>query len=222
MHGAWFGCGRNAGLITCGVRAASHRSHAQHGRAAMSLRCDLAQHRHVSIELRQTGCMPADAVATNAGPALGCDAEPGLDPDVDLAECIEGELRTLLSRARSFSVELAQVVHPDLEPAVYVLLVQLAERGEVRAVDLAALRGVTKGVVSRQVDTLRQMGLIERRNDPTDGRARTIMVTRAGRDAVRKAQRARHAYVERMLQHCGSAEKAAIARTLARLNELMT
>jgi hypothetical protein len=39
---------------------------------------------------------------------------------------------------------------------------------------------------------------------------------------VRKAQRARHAYVERMLQQCNAAEKAAIARTLARLNELMT
>jgi DNA-binding MarR family transcriptional regulator len=166
--------------------------------------------------------MPTDAVAPNAGTAVGCDAKPGMDPDVDLAEFIEGELRTLLSRARSFSVELAQVVHPDLEPAVYVLLVQMAERGEVRAVDLAALRGVTKGVVSRQVDTLRQMGLIERRSDPADGRARTIVLTRAGRAAVRKAQRARHAYVERMLQQCSPAEKKAIARTLVRLNEIMT
>jgi DNA-binding MarR family transcriptional regulator len=160
--------------------------------------------------LRHTDRVPREPVPTGPG------------TDVDLAEFIESELRTLLSRARSFSVELAEVVHPDLEPAVYVLLVQLAELGEVRAVDLAALRGVTKGVVSRQVDTLRKMGLIERRSDPTDGRARTIVLTRAGRNAVRKAQRARHAYVEGMLRHCGAAEKEAIARMLARLNELMT
>ena len=148
--------------------------------------------------------------------------QPGVAPYSDLAESVERELRRLLSQARSFSVELAQVVHPDLEPAVYVLLVQLAELGEVRAVDVATLRGVTKGVVSRQVETLRQLGLIERRSDPADRRARTIVLTPAGRDAVRKAQRARRSYVERMLARCSPAEIAAIADTLARLNDIMT
>lgn len=165
---------------------------------------------HRDDPLRHTDYVNADPV------------QPDAAPHSELAASVERELRRLLSQARSFSVELAQLVHPDLEPAVYVLLVQLAELGEVRAVDVAALRGVTKGVVSRQVETLRRMGMIERRSDPADGRARTIVLTAAGREAVGNAQRARRSYVERMLARCSPAEMASVADTLARLNELMS
>lgn len=144
-----------------------------------------------------------------------------IESGVALTAVIESELRRLLSRSRSFSVELAQMVHPDLEPAQYVLLVQLAEQGQVRAVDLANLRGVTKGVVSRQVDVLERLGLLDRKPDPSDARARVIVLTAAGRRAVRRAQAARREYMNRLLERCGEDELVAIAQSLRRLNELM-
>lgn len=136
-------------------------------------------------------------------------------------EVIENELRKLLSRSRSFSVELAQTVHPELEPALYVLLVQLAEQGEARAVDLANLRGVTKGVVSRQIGTLLRLGLLMRRPDPRDGRARVVVLTEAGHRAVRTAQAARQGYMRRLLEQCSEDELVSIGHSLRRLNELM-
>lgn len=142
-------------------------------------------------------------------------------PSAPWSEVIENELRQLLSRSRSFSVELARRVHPDLEPALYVLLVQLAEQGQVRAVDLADQRGVTKGVVSRQVETLQKLGLLSRVSHPSDARARVIVLTAAGRRAVRRAQAARREYMKRMLQRCGEDELVAIAQSLSQLNELM-
>jgi len=139
-----------------------------------------------------------------------------------LTAVIETELRRLLSRSRSFSVELAQMVHPELDPALYVLLVQLAEHGQVRAVDLANLRGVTKGVVSRQVGVLRRLGLLDRTPDPSDARAQVIVLTPAGRRAVRRAQAARREYMKRMLERCSEDELVAISQTLRQLNELMS
>jgi DNA-binding MarR family transcriptional regulator len=136
-------------------------------------------------------------------------------------DVIEDEMRQLLSRARSFSVELAEMVHPSLEPALYVLLVQLAELGQVRAVDLANQRGITKGVVSRQIETLESLSLLTRVPDPRDARARVIVLTAEGRRAVRRAQAARRAYLNRLLQECDADELTAIARGLTRLNELI-
>lgn len=134
---------------------------------------------------------------------------------------IERELRRLLTRARSFSVEVARSVHPDLDPAVYALLVEIAENPPARAVDLAEQRGITKGVISRQVSSLERLGLIRRDTDPSDARAQILLPTPAGRTAVRRTQVARRAYTERLLRSCTPAELATMAASLVRFNELM-
>ena len=136
-------------------------------------------------------------------------------------ETIERELRRLLTRARSYAVDVARAVHPDLDPAVYSLLVEIAEHPPTRAVDLAEERGITKGVVSRQVGTLERLGLIGREPDPTDARAHILLPTAAGKRAVRRSQQARRAAIERLLSGCTPDELAGIAAALSRFNELM-
>jgi DNA-binding MarR family transcriptional regulator len=135
---------------------------------------------------------------------------------------IERELRRLLRRARAYSVELARSVHPDLEPAVYALLVDILTKSPARAADLAEDLGVTKGVVSRQVRSLERLGLVERGPDSSDARAHILVVTPAGRRAVRRAQAARREAVERLLRSCDPDELAGMAAALSRINELLS
>ncbi|UQX88951.1 MarR family winged helix-turn-helix transcriptional regulator [Jatrophihabitans telluris] len=134
---------------------------------------------------------------------------------------IERELRVLLRRARAYSTELARSVHPDLDPAVYALLVDIADYAPARAADLAAERNVTKGVISRQVRTLEDLGLVERRPDETDARAHTLVLSTTGRRALRRSQNLRHAAMRRLLAGCTPEELSLIAASLAHFNSLM-
>lgn len=146
------------------------------------------------------------------------DASP---EDLEQLAAVERELRRLLRRLRRYSAEMARTVHPDLEPAVYGVLVDISEAEAARAVDLAQDRGVTKGVISRQVRQLETMGLIERRPDPADARAQVLVATPAGRAAVREAQGQRRARIERLLSGSTPAQRAAYVEVLGHFNDLM-
>lgn len=158
-----------------------------------------------------------ELVTTTATRPSAADATP---PPADICT-IERELRRLTARSRSFSVEVARSVHPDLDPAPYALLVDIAEAGQLRAADLVEVRGVTKAAVSRQVRALERLGLLRRDSDPTDARAHTLIVTPEGHCAVRRWQLARRRYTERLLTSCSDQELATIAAALCQLNELM-
>lgn len=149
------------------------------------------------------------------------DAEKAAGTSVESGAAIERELRRLLRRARAYSVELARLAHPGLDPAVHALLVDIFERGTVRAADLADERGVTKGVISRQVRSLEHLGLLARQPDESDARAHTLVLTVAGRRAVRRSQAARQRALEALLQGCTEAELAEMARSFERFNDLL-
>lgn len=53
-----------------------------------------------------------------------------------------------------------------------------------RVTELARRMGVTKQAVSQVIDELEQMGIVERRPDPDDGRAKRVVFTDAGRAAI--------------------------------------
>ncbi len=141
--------------------------------------------------------------------------------DLEQVADVERELRRLLRRLRRYSAEMARTVHPDLEPAVYGLLVDISDAEATRAVDLAQDRGVTKGVISRQVRQLETMELIVRRPDPVDARAQVLVATARGRAAVQEAQGRRRERIDRLLTGSTSAERAAYVEVLTRFNDLM-
>ncbi|MBW2280325.1 MAG: MarR family transcriptional regulator [Deltaproteobacteria bacterium] len=68
---------------------------------------------------------------------------------------------------------------PDLRPVHLALMPHLDMEG-TRATVLAARMGITKQGVSQIVADLEQMGIVERRPDPGDGRARLVCFTRRG------------------------------------------
>lgn len=134
---------------------------------------------------------------------------------------IERELRRLLRRVRQYSIDLAASVHPDLDPAVYGLLIDIYDSRTARAADLAEDRGVTKGVISRQVRGLEDLGLVERQLDPSDARAQILVVSATGRRAVKRTQTARHEALEQLLDASSPQELAAMAQAFANFNDLL-
>lgn len=59
--------------------------------------------------------------------------------------------------------------------------------GGTRLTDLAARAGMTHQSMGELVAVLERRGYLERRADPTDGRARLVCLTRRGRQLVRRA-----------------------------------
>ena len=92
---------------------------------------------------------------------------------------VEDEIRALIHRVKRTIAGGAHAVHPDLQGASYLLLSWIADHGPVRASAVVEALGTDKGALSRQLQHLEDLGLIERRPDPADGRA-TLVTASAG------------------------------------------
>lgn len=84
---------------------------------------------------------------------------------------------------------LAEQGHPDLQPRHGTVLAFLDEDG-IRATELARLSGRHKQIVGRLVDELEQLGYVTRRPDPADRRAKLVVPTARGLEAMRAADQA--------------------------------
>lgn len=102
-----------------------------------------------------------------------------------------------------------------------IILARLATGGEWRATDLAAEAFLDLSTVSRQVRSLIQRGLVERRPDPDDRRGALLAVTSAGRAAFEHYRRLRDAELAELLRPWPAGERQELIRLLARLNDDM-
>ena len=134
---------------------------------------------------------------------------------------IEQELRRLFQRTRALYGTAAAAVQPPLDDTLYALLMLVAAESPVRSVELAQRRGVSKSVISRQVATLTELGLLTRHDDPTDARAAVIVLTDAGRQAADAVNAARRAYLGRLFHGLTQDDLAQIAYSLGRLNDAL-
>jgi DNA-binding MarR family transcriptional regulator len=74
---------------------------------------------------------------------------------------------------------LRQEGHDDLTVA-HINLTRNLDEGGTRLVDLARRAAMTKQSMSELVDQVERTGLIEKRPDPSDGRAKLVCFTRKG------------------------------------------
>jgi DNA-binding MarR family transcriptional regulator len=108
-------------------------------------------------------------------------------------ERITSSLSRLIRTGRHISARAAAQIYGDLPSFGWTLLVPLERHGEQRCSSLAAQAGVDVSVASRQVAALERAGYVERRPDPSDGRASLFRLTPAGSGAL-AATRAERAH----------------------------
>lgn len=106
--------------------------------------------------------------------------------------------RVLPVAARRFALDTLSVVraggYGEVNEALLTLF-RLLDRDGTRLTDLSLRARMTKPAMAELVDRAAALGLVERRADPSDGRAKTIAFTTAGatlleyaRDGVRHAE----------------------------------
>lgn len=138
------------------------------------------------------------------------------------AQRTRGELVRLVRGIRQSWKDLAQAIDPRLQPVGAQSLVALLNRGEMRASDLAEAMLIDKSVLSRQVTLLEDLGLIERRVDPDDARARILLATEHARQRLAEVPGPHQDRVLRELRSWTDAELKQFARHLDRLNRALS
>lgn len=131
---------------------------------------------------------------------------------------LEHEVGVLIRRVRRVIHERARAVHPDLQPASYLLLAHLAETGPLRSSAVAESLGVDKGAVSRQVQHLVELDLVARTPDPDDGRATLLSVTDGARRRLADVARQRRRLLDERLGEWSEDELTELVSSLARYN----
>src|ERR1700754_2964806 len=91
------------------------------------------------------------------------------DPNVGILSA-----KVLWAFERELFAKLAEQGHPDVRPRHGAVLAFLDREG-TRASDLARLSGRHKQVITTLIDELAELGYVERRPDPDDRRAKTVL-----------------------------------------------
>lgn len=131
---------------------------------------------------------------------------------------LEHEVGVLVRRVRRVIHERARAVHPDLQPASYLLLAHLAETGPLRSSAVVESLGIDKGAVSRQVQHLVDLDLVARTPDPDDGRATLLSVTDGARRRLAEVARKRRQRLDERLGEWSEDELTELVSALARYN----
>ncbi len=145
-------------------------------------------------------------------------AAPAAEVDQAIAS-VEEQFTILFNRVSAGMRDRAARVHPDLQPVGFKLLSTLVRTGPVHAGALAGMLATDKSVVSRQVRILEDLGLIERKVDPSDRRASFLVATPPAIEKVNEARAADQAHLYRSLRQWGAHDVGRLADLLARLNE---
>jgi DNA-binding MarR family transcriptional regulator len=104
----------------------------------------------------------------------------------------------------------------DLDRPAFLLLYTLACAGPSRVTALAAAVRSDPSTVSRQAAHLVELGLLERRADPGDGRASLLALTDDGTALLERARKCRDEWIEAVTKQWQPAERAQFADLLDR------
>ncbi|MFL6155917.1 MAG: MarR family winged helix-turn-helix transcriptional regulator [Marmoricola sp.] len=99
-------------------------------------------------------------------------------------------------------------------------LATLIEQGPQRAGALAEIEGITAPAMTRIVNSLVELGYVERTPDPADGRAQLVAATAAGTDLVQHKRAVRLRALQDRLDRLSADERATVTIALAALEDL--
>lgn len=131
---------------------------------------------------------------------------------------LEHEFSQLYTRARERVWERAGMIHPELSPLGYQLLLQVYRHGPAQAQQLSHQLGTDKSMVSRLVKWLLEVELVHRYRDPEDGRAFVLALTPAAVERLEAANVERQQRLRHLLTGWQLAEIEQLTKLLAKLH----
>lgn len=146
---------------------------------------------------------------------------PGVSPSTGRAESLrhlEQEVGVLIRRIKRVIAERAELVHEDLQPASYLMLGYVAEHGPLRASSMSEIFAIDKGAISRQVQHLVDLRLVDRVTDPDDGRASLVTATAEAVRRLEDVAQHRRKWLDERLGDWSDERLAAFARELGHYN----
>lgn len=143
-------------------------------------------------------------------------------PRTETVRALEHEVGVLIRRVRRAIGERARAVHPDLQPMSYLLLAHLAETGPMRSSALAETFGADKGAVSRQVQHLFALGLLDKAPDPEDGRATLLSPSDDARRRLDEITQQRRRRLDERLGDWSDEDLDALVTALGRYNQTLS
>jgi len=98
----------------------------------------------------------------------------------EAVRALESEFGELINQFRRVLTENANRVSPGMLPGAYKVFTTIVRRESITQSALAECLTADKGQISRTVRELEQLGLVERRPDPSDGRSSILSPTADG------------------------------------------
>jgi len=139
--------------------------------------------------------------------------------ELDAAGRLAGQLFRLVRLVeRSKAQAAADRPGPHLERATFGLLCQLVDQGPMRTTALAEAVYCDASTVSRQVQQLVGLGLVERQADPADGRATLLAASRKGRGCLAKARVHRDRRIAELIVDWSPTDRERLIELLDRFN----
>jgi MarR family 2-MHQ and catechol resistance regulon transcriptional repressor len=126
----------------------------------------------------------------------------------------------LAKTTRALAAEAARsIAGLGMCPSDFGALEVLLHKGPLAVNTLGSKLLLTSGSATTAVDRLEKRGLVERRNDPDDRRARMVCLTPAGRRLIRNAFASHAADMEKMVSVLTAAERSALVASLKKLGK---
>ena len=132
---------------------------------------------------------------------------------------LSAEVVRLVRASHGMRAQLHAAKPDGIEWAGSMLLFHLCKDGPQRSSALAAAVCVDPSTVSRQIGDLVDLGLVERRADPNDGRATLLAATAAGQARYRQLHEKRDRAFALMLADWSDQDVITLVDLLRRLND---
>jgi len=137
-----------------------------------------------------------------------------------IASPVETAARLRLAIVRT-ARRLRQEAGEQVSPSSVAALATIERRGPLAPSELAELERVKRPTITRVLSRLEEAGLVERTNDPTDGRAFLVSITRRGSELLRRIRTRKNAYLARRLGKLDADDLAALERAADVLERIL-
>jgi DNA-binding MarR family transcriptional regulator len=101
------------------------------------------------------------------------------------------------------------------------LLLCLQKRGPLRGTDIADFFSQSPRTVTEAIDGLERDGLVERKSDPVDRRAKQIHITDKGIDAAARTEPLRRQIIDQTFGTLSTDERASLGAILEKLSKAL-